>query len=781
MKKNILIAGWLLISMVSLHLSAPGAAHAAWLDPAWSSRNSVTVTNPGGTALSNFQVHLSLDATFDFASASATGSDLRFTTDDGVTLVSFWIEKWDPVNRSAGLWVKVPSIPTNGATLYLYYGNPSAVSTSNGNTTFEFFDDFDSGATGTSVPGYYKLGDPQTVLVQDQAWEATAPHTLSVIQNSSGGHTYWGYYALQDAVPPANPTSCDPGGVGLAYSSDLNTWTKDSNNPIRLNQSPFTNGRWPSVQKVGSTFYMLYTKDFCATSYINLAESIDGVNFVDVKTIVSPQTGYANQNPNLFLNPNDGKYYIYWYRGDGTSLWEIHARSAATPDGLDAGPDTVVLSSNVTLAAPNMLYRDGTYFLSTEGRDGAGLWDTLIYSSVSPTSGFSLLPGNPILANGSACNFQHVIGTELHDYYCKWSGSAWTIEHRVADLNAGRLLFSNQAIDPGRWTASGGTWTVVTDVQQDGTTGNVAKGSIGSSARQILLSSYQGGDYILDAYGKLLSSRLWGLGVRALDVNNLYSVNLYEDLDSTNNLYVYNWVNGSAATLASAATGTVNTNTWYKLTVKAHGNSFDVYKDDALMLQTSSSQFGSGAVALYGEQNTVAEFNNVTVRKYAASEPSAALVSSNNPLPATTSLSPSSGTAGGTAFTLTVNGTGFVTNSVVQWNGSNRATTYVSDTQLTAAILAADIATTGTASVTVFSPAPGGGTSNAQTFTINSLQAVTWTQTNWIGGSGQALWSDATRYSSASGIDTSVSGQIGLAITSTVLFSDDFSDGTLPP
>ncbi len=92
-----------------------------------------------------------------------------------------------------------------------------------------------------------------------------------------------------------------------------------------------------------------------------------------------------------------------------------------------------------------------------------------------------------------------------------------------------------------------------------------------------------------------------------------------------------------------------------------------------------------------------------------------------NPVPATTGLSPASATAGGAPFTLTVNGSGFITGSVVQWNGAVRTTTYVSSTQLTASITATDIATAGTASVTVFNPAPGGGTSNAQTFTINNI------------------------------------------------------------
>ena len=72
--------------------------------------------------------------------------------------------------------------------------------------------------------------------------------------------------------------------------------------------------------------------------------------------------------------------------------------------------------------------------------------------------------------------------------------------------------------------------------------------------------------------------------------------------------------------------------------------------------------------------------------------------------PTLTSLSPSSAAAGGPAFTLTVNGSNFVSGSVVRWNGADRTTTFVSATQLTAAIPAADIAAAGSASVTVQNP-----------------------------------------------------------------------------
>jgi hypothetical protein len=92
----------------------------------------------------------------------------------------------------------------------------------------------------------------------------------------------------------------------------------------------------------------------------------------------------------------------------------------------------------------------------------------------------------------------------------------------------------------------------------------------------------------------------------------------------------------------------------------------------------------------------------------------------NNPVPTTTSISPSSTTAGSAQFTLTVNGTKFVSTSTVNWNGSPLVTTFVSSTRLTAIVPAANVATAGTASVTVVNPNPGGGTSNPQTFTINN-------------------------------------------------------------
>jgi hypothetical protein len=133
----------------------------------------------------------------------------------------------------------------------------------------------------------------------------------------------------------------------------------------------------------------------------------------------------------------------------------------------------------------------------------------------------------------------------------------------------------------------------------------------------------------------------------------------------------------------------------------------------------------------------------------AASSPTVTVTASPSPVPVISSLSPVGAAVGGPAFTLTVNGSGFVASSVVRWNGANRPTTVVSANQLQAAIGAADIAGIGAAQVTVFTPAPGGGLSSGLTFTVSpppSLAvsatsvagggSVTATLTNGFGGAG---------------------------------------------
>jgi hypothetical protein len=91
-----------------------------------------------------------------------------------------------------------------------------------------------------------------------------------------------------------------------------------------------------------------------------------------------------------------------------------------------------------------------------------------------------------------------------------------------------------------------------------------------------------------------------------------------------------------------------------------------------------------------------------------------------NPVPAISSLNPSSISAGSRAMTLIVTGTNFVNGSVIRWEGIAQSTTFQSSTQLRTTINIAELASTGIKPVSVFTPAPGGGTSGTLTFSINS-------------------------------------------------------------
>ena len=94
-----------------------------------------------------------------------------------------------------------------------------------------------------------------------------------------------------------------------------------------------------------------------------------------------------------------------------------------------------------------------------------------------------------------------------------------------------------------------------------------------------------------------------------------------------------------------------------------------------------------------------------------------------NPVPVNNMISPATARKGDAPFTLTVNGAGFIANSTVLWGGSPLVTQYVSATQLTAQVPAANIAAAGTATITVQTPAPGGGTSNSLQFEVDSAEA----------------------------------------------------------
>ncbi len=140
----------------------------AWLPPGWDYRKSHTINGSPVGLLSDYAVRIVVH----YGSGTDSGEDvyldnncrvdfedIRFTGSDGSSPLDYWIEKKTNGDRAI-FWLEVDSIPASPGsnTIYIYYGNSAATTTSNGKNTFDWFDDF---ALDTSTD--YDIGRHATV------------------------------------------------------------------------------------------------------------------------------------------------------------------------------------------------------------------------------------------------------------------------------------------------------------------------------------------------------------------------------------------------------------------------------------------------------------------------------------------------------------------------------------------------------------------------------------------------------------------------------------------
>jgi len=92
-----------------------------------------------------------------------------------------------------------------------------------------------------------------------------------------------------------------------------------------------------------------------------------------------------------------------------------------------------------------------------------------------------------------------------------------------------------------------------------------------------------------------------------------------------------------------------------------------------------------------------------------------------NAAPVVTSMSPANTLAGSPSFTITVDGSGFVSGSAILWDGKLLTTTVAGGNQLSAEVPAASVAMAGSYPVAVVNPAPGGGASLLSVFTVDPV------------------------------------------------------------
>jgi hypothetical protein len=278
----------------------------------WKYRRAITINNTSNSNnLTDYQVLVTLD-TQSLISAGKMrndGGDIRFA--DGATLLNYWIESG--INTtSTKIWVKVPSIPANSTkTIYVYYGNSSATSESNGDNTFLFFDDFPTATLNTTKWNLLANGTPVTSPV----WEGT----YSVQANNTGvnNNNLKSNYNLSNIGMAIDFMFYDNGFT----SSTTNIWSGFLD----------TNGYLSGVGVVtGSYSYYSYNYDNTNGS-MGVSRSV-GWHFGSVKR-TSSQVIVTVDNSTVTINYANTFSYIAFYSIQGTGWWDvIRVRKYTSPE-----------------------------------------------------------------------------------------------------------------------------------------------------------------------------------------------------------------------------------------------------------------------------------------------------------------------------------------------------------------------------------------------------------------------------------------------------------------
>lgn len=172
-------------------------------------------------------------------------SDVRFTSSDGSTLLSYWREKYTS-SSTATFWVKVPSIASGANTIYMYYGKTIAT-TSNGTNTFIFFDDFTGTTINTSKWVETDTGDNisqngvLTINNGTAAWGPTAMYSVDNFNRADG-------LAVQGDYKSTMVT-------GTTYKDTTMLWTKDTGTGTAI--AAFIYALYPKEQS-GTTNLIMY-------------------------------------------------------------------------------------------------------------------------------------------------------------------------------------------------------------------------------------------------------------------------------------------------------------------------------------------------------------------------------------------------------------------------------------------------------------------------------------------------------------------------------------------
>jgi hypothetical protein len=277
----------LLFFLLTVVVSTP-QAEADWLY-GWQYRKSHALNSAAGAG-TGYQIPITVyygagtdsgGNVYINGNGSTDFSDICFTDDDGTTVLSFWLESKTDGNN-ARFWVKVNDDLGSNQTIYVYYSGRPSPSLSDGNGTFDFFDDFSGdlskwtkhkdGAVISIVSGYCDIQKGSIFAFGHAVLGSSA--TYSGFQNGIiQGKVYLG----TDAIPEVSFRGNFAGNTG--YKSRFEG--RNNNNGVSHLKPPYTDGSWGFIgtNSTGNITKSAWLDFSLTVSGTSLSVSCDGLTY----------------------------------------------------------------------------------------------------------------------------------------------------------------------------------------------------------------------------------------------------------------------------------------------------------------------------------------------------------------------------------------------------------------------------------------------------------------------------------------------------------------------
>jgi len=623
-------------------------------------RRVITITEQSGSNWTDFQVPIELDSTnFNFSHTRFDGGDIRFTDTAG-NLLPYWIESFDASAQTAKIFVKVPSLPANATiVIYMYYGNPSVLSESDGDSVFEFFGDFDKPRSYEKLFGVVAV-EPQKKYADNPilhkgaegTWDEvgvrdntllTDPYGNPVIEN--------GHYILYYSGKNSN------GGIAVGRAtfdrpniSTISNMTKEPSNPVIRPSDLGWNDSTSrimvgSVIKKGDNDYIAYlfgdNEAPWTEYYIYYATSTDGISWsVNTSPILTVDDFEDGENlglPNvrkIQYGVNAGTWVMYIEHGANDIVF------ATSSDGLNWTPQNggapIITAADIPWAVrgpcnPKFLeVGNGKYILGINGDlSGSSDWRGGFMKSTSLDSGWTDY-GKYVLDVGTSGEFDELRIESLELFKSDFGGDL------VGMMYFGCPTITYQGCEIGYTTINQTVKDCLVDwIKTDGVTINSSRYvSPPHSVKMDGASQYMVRYVDLDELVYEVSMRKETIGgkldMRLLQDDVTYGA--YLEFGAGGDDDKLGWYNGSSW---QELVHPYSPSHWYRIKIVRKGdNLYDVYVDGEKKLSDVTGgdsmtaidkiKFLTSPTASYGNY-----IDNLFVRKYADPEPLVSIGSEN--------------------------------------------------------------------------------------------------------------------------------------------------------